>query len=110
MSKTLFVDIEPQRIKIDEDFWVDVPKEMSYGMAESFFGNENKMEAAKQMLVKAILKWNITEESGDVAEINEENIKRLPASVVTKILDCITAKLEVPKKKSSTSSEQSKEI
>lgn len=114
MTKTLFVDDSTERIDLGEGFWVEILSAISLNQSEKVFQQVSeekvsKIQVAKKMLVVFIKKWNICEEGGEVAEINEKNIGRLPMKIITRLSELVEPKMNISKKKLPTSSEQLKE-
>lgn len=102
--KTLFVSDETEKVDLGDGFWVEIPIQISYGKSQELFTNidaKNIDEKAigEKMLLSLIIKWNLTEEDGTVAGINEANFKRLPIWVIKKISDILAPKLILSKKK-----------
>ena len=75
---------------------IEIPKKFSYEFATEFTNEDiNDTERVTAMLVKAIKKWNLVDKNGEIAVINEKNIKLLSLSDSMKVMTAVTDRMNV---------------
>jgi len=103
MSSSIFVKEGVEKVDLGGGFWIEIPCEVGYGQIESAtaeLGNEtNQQLLGKKLVIKLAKGWNLTEDDGTPAELNEKNFDRLPVDAARKIVENVTKKISLDKKK-----------
>jgi len=107
-----FVTDETDRIELDEKYWVDIKRKMSYGdqqrLVASFMRLQNQVKKDPEveidlqmgnitLMLINIKKWNLDDADGKIVSINEKNINSLSIDTAEKILDEINERNPSPK-------------
>ncbi len=83
--------------------WIKIPSRLSYGFV-SQFGDMKKDQAdtAKVigLLVKVVKEWNFKLADGSLAEISEDNFRKLEITTIQTMVAAITPLMTVEKKDS----------
>lgn len=109
-----FVTQGTDRIDIDEESWVDIKKEMSYGDKQQMTGAMMKMKVKVadgenaepditvdtgnvELLFINIVDWNFTNEKGEKVPVTRANIRNLNGAVGDTIRKAIKERNDSPK-------------
>lgn len=91
---------ELKQIDLGDGDFVKVPAALSFEFLSGFDLDDTMKGGAKALaFMKGIIKeWNLKLADGSVAEITEENIKKLEFSTIRTIMEAVTPMLSVAKK------------
>jgi len=100
-----FVSNKLKQIDLGNEKWIKIPEEISFGQVQNFTsGEKDESTMALKAMVTFIKEWNL-KDGDDIAELNEENIKRLKIEDVNIISEAITGMIQtVDKKKEDSNS------
>jgi hypothetical protein len=86
-----FVSKKLKEIDLGNGKFVKIPEEVSYGEIIDYTKmNEKGGDASINGLIMFLKEWNLKDDSGNVVEISEENIRRLNVDFVNKISKSLT--------------------
>lgn len=100
-----------KEIKFDGDVIIYLSSVMTYGGVSELMDNKdivdnideindkNKLDSSVMCLMAYIIDWNIEDEKGKKLDINLNNIKKLPNSMIMKLIKEISIKEDIKKKK-----------
>lgn len=98
-----------KQIDLGEGDWAKVQSKLSYGFVERFGNDVSDKEKIIKMLLFTIKEWNLIDpDTGNIAEINVENLRKLDMDITILILEEATKMISVPKVSRQESSEPSK--
>ena len=106
-----FVTDETDRIDLDDGFWVDIKKRMSYGDQQKLVAHYIKVRTTTAeitsdidlaggqiVLLEINIKgWNLVDANNKVAPLNRANIEKLDIAIATRIATEIDKRNQLPK-------------
>ena len=92
-----------RRVEFGDGDWAEIPAVLTTEEAEAIRAEKNNAASLK----KLVLRWNLEDAPGHVAEVTEENLRKLDVRVELKLVGEIVGLMALPKETSPASEEKS---
>ena len=88
-----------RRVEFGDGDWAEIPAMLTTEEAEAIRGQKDNATSLKRL----VLRWNLEDAPGHVADITEENLRRLDVRVELKLINEIVGLMALPKETSPAS-------